>query len=71
MSKQNCDGPHPRREPRLPGELTLERVKEIFAHSADFACRTVARGEGGEPAHICYLVGMVKSERLNDYVIRT
>ena len=49
MSKQNCDGPHPRREPRLPGELTLERVKEIFAHSADFACRTVALGGGESP----------------------
>ena len=71
MSKSNrADGPHPRTEPRIPGELTLEGLKEAFARCADFACRTVALGDGTELVHVCYLVGMVKSERLNDYVIR-
>ena len=71
MSKQpHTDGPHPRREPRIPGELSLERMKEVFSHSADFTCRTVALGDGDEIVRICYLVGMVKSERLNDYVLR-
>ena len=61
-------GPHPRKEPRIPGELSLERVKEVFSHCADFVCREVAVGES--TIYIGYLVGMVKSERLNDYVIR-
>ena len=60
--------PHPRREPRIPLPLTLAGVKEVFSSSADFLCRPVAVGEG--TAHLCYLVGVVKSERLNDYVIR-
>ena len=63
-------GAHPRQEPRIPGELTLERVKEVFSHCADFVCRELAMGDGEGRLHICYLVGMVKSERLNDYVIR-
>ena len=61
-------GPHPRKEPRISGELSLERLKEVFSHCADFVCREVAVGE--TTIYIGYLVGMVKSERLNDYVIR-
>ena len=61
-------GPHPRKEPRISGELSLERVKEVFSHCADFVCREVVVGE--TTIYIGYLVGMVKSERLNDYVIR-
>ena len=61
-------GPHPRQQPRIPGELTLERVREFFSHSADFSCRELMVGE--QRLWLCYLVGMVKSERLQDYVIR-
>ena len=67
---KQAGGPHPRQEPRIPGKLSLERLKEVFSHSADFASRTVALGDGTQIIHVCYLVGMVKSERLNDYVIR-
>ena len=61
--------PHPRREPRIPLALTLENFKAVFAHCADFSCRTVELGDG-TPVQLCALVGMVKSERLNEYVIR-
>lgn len=63
-------GPHPRQEPRISGELSLERVKEVFQNCADFACRTIALGEQAEEISICYLIGMTKTERLNDYVLR-
>ena len=61
-------GPHPRKDPRFEGPLTLEGVKEMFQDCADFTTRTLFPGRA--PLHLCYLVGMVKSERLNDYVFR-
>lgn len=64
------DPPHPRREPRIPLPLTLENTKEFFANSADFICRPVALGDGGEQVHVCYLIGMVKTERLNEFVLK-
>ena len=35
--KPKTDGPHPRREPRFPGELTLQAVEKIFSDCSDFA----------------------------------
>ena len=40
MAEQKQDGPHPRREPRFPGPLTLEGVEQIFEGCSDFAERT-------------------------------
>ena len=63
--------PHPRKKPRIPGPLTLERVKTYFAGCADFAVRTVRRaGEGDTEVTLCYLAGMVKMERVSDYILR-
>ena len=61
-------GPHPRREPRFDGPLTPEGVEEVFQTCADFTKRTLFPGQA--PLVACYLVGMVKSERLNEYVFR-
>ena len=33
--------PHPRKEPRLEGPLTLERIREVFRDCADFSVREV------------------------------
>ena len=52
--------PHPRREPRYPGPLTLAGVEEIFRGCVDFTKRPVAL-EGGPALTLCYLSGMVKS----------
>lgn len=68
MSQEKQPGPHPRREPRFDGPLTPEGVKEIFRTCADFTTRTFFSEE--HPLLVCYLVGMVKTERLNDYVFR-
>jgi len=62
--------PHPRREPRLPGALTLEDLKGVFSGCADFFTRTVALGDGEHRATVCYLLGMARNERLQDYVLR-
>ena len=63
--------PHPRREPRFAGELTAEGVAEIFRDCVDFVRRSVELGEGsGRSLTLCYLSGMVRLERINDYLLR-
>lgn len=65
------DPPHPRQEPRLAGELTVERLAEVFSDCADFTRRELA--VGGNEALRCellFLAGMVKQERASDYVLR-
>lgn len=63
--------PHPRREPRIPLPLTLESVQGYFSDCADFSTRTVRRaGETDRPVTLCYLAGMVKMERVSDYILR-
>ena len=63
--------PHPRREPRLEGPLTLARLKEVFADCADFGTRELCLWDRPElKVTLCYLVGMARNERLNDYILR-
>ena len=63
--------PHPRKEPRFDGPLTLERLEQIFQDCVDFTKRPVSLGEGGAcTLTLCYLSGMVKMERVSDYVLR-
>ena len=55
------EGPHPRKEPRIPGELTLEGLSAAFSACADFLTRTVALGDGEHRAVVCYLLGMARN----------
>ena len=64
------DRPHPRTTPRIPGELTLEGLKGAFSDCADFFTRTVALGEGEHRVTVCFLLGMARNERLQDYVLK-
>lgn len=61
---------HPPRDPEWEGELTLERVREIFKGCSDFAEREIKSTVTGEVFRLCWVDGMIKSERLNDYIIR-
>ena len=61
------DHPHPRPVPRIPGELTLEGLKGAFSDCADFFTRTVALGDGEHRATVCFLLGMARNERLDEY----
>ena len=48
--------PHPRKEPRYQGPLTVERLEEIFAGCVDFTRRTAAlEGESACTLTLCYL----------------
>ena len=65
------DPPHPRQEPRIQGPLTAENMERTFGGCVDFAKRPVALGGGlARTATLCYLSGMVKMERVSDYILR-
>jgi len=62
--------PHPRKQPRIPGELSVEGLSAAFDHCVDFFKRTVALGDGEHRVTVCYLLGMARNERLQDYVLK-
>lgn len=61
---------HPERKPEFEGELSFQNIVKIFENCADFAEKELCSAETGERIQLCWITGMVKSERLNDYVIR-
>ncbi|MCD7945535.1 MAG: spore germination protein [Clostridiales bacterium] len=61
---------HPRREPEFDGPLTWERVEAVFADCEDFSHKEVRPPHWETSIRVCWLGGMVRSERLNDYVLR-
>ena len=63
--------PHPRKIPRYTGEVTCENIANIFTDCADFTPRTVfLNNDPKRPIQIYFLSGMVRNERINDYVLR-
>lgn len=65
------DPPHPRRDPRLEGALTAENLARVFENCVDYNRRSIA--VGGNEALRCeliFLAGMVRMERVSDYVLR-
>ncbi len=68
--KQEDVPPHPRREPRIDQPLSLEGLQQVFAGCVDFSCRQAALGgDESKLVTLCYLDGMVKMERVSDYVL--
>ena len=66
-----ADPPHPRRQPRLEGPLTPEELGRVFENCVDYSRRSIA--VGGNQALRCELIfiaGMVRMERVSDYVLR-
>lgn len=71
MKQKKGDHPHPRQIPRYPKPLTLEGVKSIFQDCADFQSREVfLHGDKQRRLTVCFILGMAKTERLNDYILR-
>lgn len=63
--------PHPRQEPRIPLPLNVESLREVFRDCVDFAERKVVlAGRPDREITLCFLNGMVKMERVSDYVLR-
>ena len=62
---------HPRQEPRIPLPLSLENLEQTFAGCADFNKRQVyLHGDPTRRVTVCYIGGMARTERINDYVFR-
>ena len=63
--------PHPRREPLFDRPLSLENLRQVFSGCADFMERRVyLHGDPARTVTVCFLLGMTRNERMNDYVFR-
>ena len=63
--------PHPRKEPRIDLPLTVETLERVFSDCADFKCRCVYLcGNKDRPLTLCYIEGMARTERFNDYILK-
>ena len=60
---------HPERRPVYDLPLTFASMETVFADCGDFFSRTITLA-GGERAMVCWVEGLVRNERLNDYVLR-
>ena len=70
-AKGPVDGPHPRKEPRLTQPLTVDGVSAVFRDCADFKKRDICvGGDSARRLTLCYLEGVVRNERVSDYVLR-
>lgn len=63
--------PHPRKEPAVPGALTVENIRRAFGGSVDLSIRPIdLAGRKEKRVMLCGVSGMVRTERANDYVLR-
>ena len=70
-AKKSVDGPHPRKEPRLSQSLTVDGLSDVFRDCVDFKKREVCvGGDSTRRLTLCYLEGVVRNERVSDYVLR-
>ena len=60
---------HPKPEVVYDLPLNLQGLESAFAHCVEFTSREIVLVQGGT-CTVCWLDGLVKSERLNDYVLR-
>lgn len=60
---------HEKKKPAYDLPLNFDSVEEVFANCADFASREITLAEGGRGT-VCWVDGLVRTERLNDYVLR-
>ena len=63
--------PHPRPEPVFAAPLSAEALKDAFRGCVDFTTRELRlAGDPGRVVTLCAVDGMVRSERVNDYILR-
>lgn len=60
---------HSSKKPVYDLPLCLESIHSVFANCVDFSSRSITLAEGGQGT-VCWIEGLVKTERLNDYVLR-
>lgn len=71
MKGKKGNHPHPRRQPRFSQPLSLQAVEGVFQDCVDFQKREVFLcGDPNRRLTACFIIGMAKTERLNDYILR-
>ena len=60
---------HGEKKPLYDLPLSPESLGTVFARCADYATREISLAGGGR-AVVCWVEGLVRNERLNDYVLR-
>lgn len=72
MGKQSEQIPfHPRQEPRISKPLSLHNLREVFSDCVDFIeAPLLIGGDPNKKAVMLYILGMVRNERANDYILR-
>lgn len=60
---------HPQEEKQFSEKLTTQSLQEVFTDCADFSEKELVSGKGIR-YQLFWVDGMIKSERLNDYIIR-
>lgn len=60
---------HPHQTVLYDLPLNLQSIESAFAHCVEFSSREIPLVQGGT-CTVCWMEGLVKSERLNDYVLR-
>lgn len=62
---------HPRQEPKFPGRISTDYLRQILGKSGDFSFRTVYVGERQDlPVTLCFIDGLVSGESIGREVIR-
>ncbi len=63
--------PHPRSQPIFSGPLTGDNIRRAFDRCVDFTSRTLSLAGDPQKEVLLFAVeGMVRTERVNDYVLR-
>ncbi len=69
--RRELGAPHPRKEPVFDVPLTAENLEMAFSHCADFKSRSLRlAGDRDKEVWVFAVEGMVRTERVNDYVLR-
>lgn len=69
--RQETVPPHPRKEPRIDLPLTADSIKKVFNNCVDFGSRTLfLAGDPEKQVELFFISGMVRMERVGDYVLR-
>ncbi len=61
--------PHRRREPEIGLPVSLASVEQVFRNCCDFAKKEIQIGLGRETGVLCWIDGMVRMERVSEYLI--
>lgn len=69
--RQESVPPHPRKEPRIDLPISPDSIKKVFENCVDFQSRTIfLAGDPSRPVELFTIGGMVRMERVGDYVLR-